>query len=538
MNSMKKYIKQFKKGSGILFILFMSSFALLSLFAWFMSYQLGYATAYNDAMAHMNISRFVVDNMQPGFTQLGGVWLPMTHILPLLLVWNDWAWHSGFAGSLFSMISYGLSIWSIFHIIRLISKNTIMAVIGSAIFALNLNMLYLQTTPLTEPMYIALFLLSSLFFIKYVLQNKVEYLVYLGFFSLLQVLTRYDGWFVAVATIFLLTYHELFVRKTVIKNILGKVLIVAIPITFGISMWLLWNLLIFDNPLYFAVGPNSAHAQQDYIQQNTGLITKYNALNSLKAYWFAFIDNVGFYLTLASFIGMGYFLLGKNIIRSLNKKLVIIAFLSLPIIFNVISLFLGFSILNVPSLGWNPSNDPSGFWFNVRYGIFALPFVAIFAGMLSFRKTVGAFVVMLLVVQTYIISQQGIITLIDGTVGSSSFKNNDIAQELKHRVAPDEKVMMATSYFSPVSFTSEIPLQQIVHEGIHNTWDYAIVYPENYDVTWIVVANGNVGDPIYTSLVENQKNRFLALYTLVYEGEHAHLYKRNEVPATAVSLKK
>nr|MBA3723663.1 hypothetical protein [Candidatus Levybacteria bacterium] len=64
---------------------------LLSIIAWYISYVSGLITTYNDAMSHMNIARLVIDNQEPGLAQLGSVWLPLNHILPLVFVWNDWA---------------------------------------------------------------------------------------------------------------------------------------------------------------------------------------------------------------------------------------------------------------------------------------------------------------------------------------------------------------------------------------------------------------------------------------------------------------
>ena len=73
----------------------------ISIVTWYFSYQSGLTTIYNDAMGHLNIARAVIDGKQPGLAQLGSVWLPLDHILFLALIWNTWAWHSGFAGSFF-----------------------------------------------------------------------------------------------------------------------------------------------------------------------------------------------------------------------------------------------------------------------------------------------------------------------------------------------------------------------------------------------------------------------------------------------------
>ncbi len=89
----------------------------LSIAAWAIFASLNLTTIYNDAMSHLNVARLVVDNMQPGFAQLGSVWLPMNHILSLVFVWNDMLWHTGLAGSLISMIAFMISTIALYQLV-------------------------------------------------------------------------------------------------------------------------------------------------------------------------------------------------------------------------------------------------------------------------------------------------------------------------------------------------------------------------------------------------------------------------------------
>jgi hypothetical protein len=59
----------------------------------------GLGLSYNDARSHLDIGRRVVEGLKPGLAQLGSVWLPLNHLLMVPLIWNDWMWHSGFAGA-------------------------------------------------------------------------------------------------------------------------------------------------------------------------------------------------------------------------------------------------------------------------------------------------------------------------------------------------------------------------------------------------------------------------------------------------------
>ncbi len=281
--------------------------------------------------------------------------------------------------------------------------------------------------------------------------------------------------------------------------------------------------MIFNDPLFFALGPYSARAQQTTIETVAGLITKGDIFTSLLAYWFAILSNVGTYVTLLGLTGLVAFLFKQGKLK-LTQRLLVVFLLVSPITFYILTLYLGFSILNLPQLNWNPSPEPAGQWFNVRYGILALPAIAIFIGLLSTTKKVALAAVIIILFQVPFTYSQGVITIIDGTIGSSSFVNNDISRELEILVAPDEKILLSTSFFNSVAFKSNKQLKQFVHEGVSRQWPYAIVTPEDY-AKWIVMANGDVGEPIYTSLVKERQGEFLSFYTLVYKGEHANIYK-------------
>lgn len=498
---------------------------LLSFVAWYISYTNNLVMAYNDAMSHINISRLVIDNREPGLAQIGSVWLPLNHILPIVFVWNDWAWHSGFAGSIFSMLSYIISVWAIYKTVLLHSKKIMASIIGALAFAFNLNMLYLQTTPLTEPLYIALFSLSiyvfSLWLVK---EDNAKYLLVLGILGFFQVISRYDGWFVVLVQGLLILIHELTISRSKLQDILGKLFLYGLPVTFGVFSWIIWNGLIYGNPFFFAFGPYSAHAQQQVIEQSAGLLTKGNIVNSVLAYGYAMLHNIGQYVLVFALIGIIVtFLFVKNQMNAL-KKVLFLALLASPIIFNVIALFLGFSILNVPELNWNPSGSLAGQWFNVRYGLLALPFAAVLIGLFaSWRKLAIIISIVMIAIQAVSTYSQGIITITDGTIGSSSYRNHDTAEALQKNVKPNDTVLMSLSVFNPVAFDSRVQLKQIIHEGVSKQWKKALQKPDNY-ADWVVVRN-TPGDPLYESFLIKNKDAFLNKYRIVYVGKEASIYQ-------------
>src|SRR5260221_7271121 len=62
----------------------------------------GQNVLYADTMSRLDIARKVIDNLTPGFAQVGNVWLPLPQLLMVPFIWNNFLWHSGLAGALMS----------------------------------------------------------------------------------------------------------------------------------------------------------------------------------------------------------------------------------------------------------------------------------------------------------------------------------------------------------------------------------------------------------------------------------------------------
>ena len=61
---------------------------VLAFFALLVCYSKDYLLLYGDAVAHLAIARRIVDARYPGIAQLGGVWLPLPHLLMLPFIRN------------------------------------------------------------------------------------------------------------------------------------------------------------------------------------------------------------------------------------------------------------------------------------------------------------------------------------------------------------------------------------------------------------------------------------------------------------------
>ena len=163
---------------------------------------------YGDAVAHVNIARRVLDNRSwlSSFFQLGTVWLPLPHILMLPFVWNKALWMSGIAGSIASMAAYVAGALGIFRLVSARAPRTA-AYLAAAIYALNPNLLYMQTTAMNEPLFLAFFIWAIVYFDEWLRelsaipgasstgQRPERALEGCGIALAGGAATRYDGWF-------------------------------------------------------------------------------------------------------------------------------------------------------------------------------------------------------------------------------------------------------------------------------------------------------------------------------------------------------
>src|SRR5450755_3589741 len=91
---------------------------LLGLMALIVCFSRGYVLLYGDAVAHLGIARRIFDSRNPGLAQLGGVWLPLPHILILPFIGNIQWWQNGLAGAWPSLACYILGVIGIYRLAR------------------------------------------------------------------------------------------------------------------------------------------------------------------------------------------------------------------------------------------------------------------------------------------------------------------------------------------------------------------------------------------------------------------------------------
>jgi hypothetical protein len=115
-------------------------------------HRLGLTLAHYDARAHLVVARRIFDSLMPGWQQVGAVWLPLPHLLNALPVQIDYFYRTGFSGIAISIASMAIAAWAIAALIQRATGSTAGGAAAAALLMLNPDVLYLQSTPMTEPL--------------------------------------------------------------------------------------------------------------------------------------------------------------------------------------------------------------------------------------------------------------------------------------------------------------------------------------------------------------------------------------------------
>src|SRR5205085_9636986 len=170
-------------------------------------------------------------------------------------------WRTGLAGSFAAMPCYVLSALYIFLSARRLTKNSLVSFLGTLVFILNPNILYVQSTPLSETVCVVTFTAACYYFLVWVHDDHTPHLIFAAAATFLATLARYDGWPVFLAILVMVLIIGLMKKKSLVQIVANQIIFGLLG-GFGILLWLIWNKIIFGDPLFFQHGPYSAQAQQ------------------------------------------------------------------------------------------------------------------------------------------------------------------------------------------------------------------------------------------------------------------------------------
>lgn len=431
----------------------------------------GETLAYIDGRSRLNIARRVVDNLQPGLVQLGNIWLPLHMLLMLPFIVLDPLWHTGAAAIVFSAVSY-VGVTAVIYLTVLEATGSRFgAAVAGIIVITNANFVYLQATPMSEAPFLLFYCAGFYLLLHWARSRNHFFLIMSGLLLGLSAMVRYDGWF-AVATggiaVVLIALRRGEAGVTT-RSYLIAFGFIAIQ---GMAMFLFYNLVYFGNPLAFASTAGSGSTGYQRLAAGVTYLTKGDIVHAVAVYSWTVIDNVGAVLFLLALAGFVYALLR---FRLSPTGIALYAFAS-GFVFNVVSLFLGQSVIRNQHLLPDLPN------YNVRYGIVALPAVALFCGLLVARRqpAIRLAVVGLVIFQTlalYIVSTP--VSLAEPLL----FGNDGNARAARDFVRTHYDGGLILIDFNTNSdadsFYMQLPMHDFLHQGVkkYHEFDEAAGHP-------------------------------------------------------------
>jgi hypothetical protein len=460
---------------------------------------------YGDAVAHLHIARRVFDSLNPGFRQLGSVWLPLPHLLLIPFVQRmDW-WQSGVAGALPSMVCYVASCVGLYRLARLWLSPGI-SWLALAFFALNPGLLYMQTTAMTEPLFLAEMIWGALFVGEFCgeLDGKQDQrragrlLIAAGMVLIAAVYTRYDGWIYA-SFAWLVVVAALWRRRQLREPVMGAFFLFTVMLLAGPAIWCAYNARQFGDPLDFLRGPYSAKA----IEQRTATpgaphypgwhSMRVAALHFLKAAQLGAVP-LAWGKRLLWLTGAGT-LLAVYEFRSRSISAALLLWIPLP--FYAYSIAYGSVPIFIPV--WWPFS-----WYNTRYGMEMLPAFALFAAFtLSWilewvnasypraARGVYAALLVLIVANAALLVHSRPLVLQEAMANSRTrIAFEGALSEALRGLPQDGLILMYTSQHVGALQQAGIPLRRTINETDYYHFKPALERPAE-SVRWVVATEGD-----------------------------------------------
>lgn len=449
----------------------------VSVFSLLYYFHRGQILLYGDAVAHINIARRVFDSATPGLLQLGTVWLPLPHLLMIPLLFFDSLWQSGLGGSIPSMIGYVLGVLGVFRLVRGIASananGRAAAWVAALVYGTNPNLMYVQTTALTEPLYLACFVWAVLYVFEFLEKQATteDADVHGGklwkclFCVIGAELTRYDGWFLGGAIGLVVFIFALLRLKD--RSFRLRALMFLLGIGLAPALWLAYNAVVYRNAWEFANGPYSARA----IEEKSGAINP--AQQHMVTAGSYFLKSAQLNVANGNWGRVWLVAAVVILVFSLVKRafLLPVVLLWTPLFFYAFSIAHGGVPLYIPA--WWPFT-----WYNIRYGLELLPLFAVSIGILvashaakRHRRVLAAVICAIVIASYASVWRAQPLCLTEALVNSRTrvALEGAVARAIEEMPRRARFLMYLGNHVG-VFQRAGVPLRQVVNEGNHRPW--------------------------------------------------------------------
>ena len=480
---------------------------IAGLIAQILSYAFDYNYAYRDSIFRMEAARRFFDSLEPGIiNQIGTVWLPFPNFLLMPFAYIDYLYETGLAASIIDFPAFVFCAILIFLSLKELTKDVTATWTGFVIFILNYNILYFQTTAMTEQLYLLLTAGNFYYLLLWARDFKIKHLIYSSIFLALGACSRYDAWAVLAGTFIIVGVISFFNKKPYIKNL---AIYSALPVLI-IIWWFLHNYIYYGDALEFSRGKFSTLHQLTYYEEAGRLLTKNNFLLSAKVYLYSVLYYSGnFYFVLGIAGVIYYFIKNKFDTKTFVPYALLIA---LPT--SLILLFKGQVIIE------HPSSEPEGY-FNSRYGLYMFPAAAVFSGYiilllkkLKWRKQILILLFAGIFIQqiTFLYNFPYSIPSLAEVKYSYSQASIDLSEYLKDNYE-DGRILYDNTIFALHPWTG-INLRDRITFHTPYLGELAMKYP-SYFVEWVIIYTDAPNDKICAAMKGNKdfENNFKMMFS-------------------------
>ncbi|AZZ56625.1 ArnT family glycosyltransferase [Rathayibacter iranicus] len=496
----------------------------------------GINLAYADTQSHLAISRRIIDSKAPGFTQLGTVWLPIPSLVLIPFVQSLWLWHTGWAAGLLGMICLAGTACGVYRISARVGHLRAGRITAVLLVLANPGVLYSFSTAMTEPVLIVTMVACFSGLAHWVTSRRSlsagEMMVFSGLPAAAATLSRYEGWvlvFGGTVVVLIVAWRR---KRSFFYAVKMACAFGILPLV-AILWWLVYNFAVYSNPLEFMNGQYSAANLQKSVADAGLLAYQGNAGLTLWTYNWAVLETSGL-VTVALGLAGALVLAWR---RGISDDALVIWLMIVSYAFSLLSLYLGQTHMN------NDHTFPTN-WWNNRYALSVLPFLAVLAAVLvdALRRLprvgVGALglVLVLLGAQTawwaQDLDRNAVIAEASGYVQLKEASGATAAARFLGEHYDGGGVLMDESAAGNALLPEiGIPLAEFYNRSTGELFDEALAHPATH-AKWVFVTTADapelsetgVADLVYDSLTRD--STFDTRYRPVFSRGNYVVYER------------